>query len=104
MKSSPLKPSVEAMLAELKSKPARVERSKRVFISTGIPEADLLTGGIPRGAISLVVGPPSSGRTTLMMSTLAVAGTAGEVSALVDASDTFDAASARDAGVDLDRL
>jgi len=80
------------------------KKPQPVFLSSGILQVDELTGGIPRGAITLVVGPPTSGRTTLMNSTLASAGSLGEVCALVDATDSFHPASAQAAGLDLDRL
>src|SRR4029077_1796850 len=59
--------------------------------------------GLPRGAVSEVHGPQSSGRTTLLLSALAQA-TQREVCALVDVDDTFDPASAAAAGVALERL
>ncbi|HEU4479396.1 MAG TPA: DNA recombination/repair protein RecA, partial [Pyrinomonadaceae bacterium] len=37
-------------------------------LSTGVNEIDDLTGGLPRGAISEIFGPASSGRTSLMFS------------------------------------
>src|SRR5215471_3922218 len=100
-----LDPEVEAKLARLGAGSGRLEKKAApVYLSTGIPQVDELTGGIPRGALTMVVGPPSSGRTTLMNSTLAEVSSAGEVCALVDATDVFHPASAQGAGVDLDRL
>ncbi len=63
-----------------------------------------LTGGLPRGALSEITGPASSGRTGVMLAALAQATRRREVCALVDASDSFDPASAAAAGVDLERL
>jgi hypothetical protein len=60
--------------------------------------------GLPRGAVSEIHGPQSSGRTTLLLSALAQATQREEVCALVDVDDTFDPASAAAAGVVLDRL
>ncbi len=41
-----------------------------VFNPTGVPGLDLaLGGGLPRGALTLVVGPPGSGKTTLAVQT-----------------------------------
>jgi hypothetical protein len=60
--------------------------------------------GFPRGAITELYGPPSSGRTSLTVSVLAEAAAAGEVCAWVDADDAFDPVSAAAAGVALDRL
>ncbi|HEX6044817.1 MAG TPA: hypothetical protein VFZ22_10045 [Pyrinomonadaceae bacterium] len=73
-------------------------------ISAGIPEIDSLTGGLPRGAITELFGPASSGRTSVMLSMLAHATTHEEVCAVVDVNDMFAPAAAVDAGVDVDRL
>ncbi len=73
--------------------------------STGVEAFDqALTGGWPRGHVSEIVGPASSGRTSVAMATLAAATARGGVVALVDVADRCDPASAADAGVDLDRL
>jgi hypothetical protein len=80
------------------------ERATPLTVSTGIPTLDALTGGLPRGALSEFSGPTSSGRTGVMLTALANATQREEVCALVDASDSFDPASAAAAGVDLNRL
>jgi hypothetical protein len=56
------------------------------------------------GEITEIVGPLSSGRTSLFVACLADATGAGGVTALVDADDVFDPAGAARAGVDLRRL
>src|SRR4029079_15381427 len=58
-------------------------------LSTGIAEVDTLTGGIPRGGITEIFGPRSSGRTSLLYAALAYATAPDEICALVDTSDTF---------------
>lgn len=63
-----------------------------------------LQGGLPAGQLSEVVGPASSGRTTLVWQWLAAATRRGETVALVDTFDRFDPASAVSCGLDLDRL
>ncbi len=63
-----------------------------------------LGGGFPRGHLSELVGPRSSGRTSLLLRLLAAATSRGELVALVDALDMFDAESAAAAGVDLESL
>jgi hypothetical protein len=73
-------------------------------ISTGVAEVDSLTGGLPRGAITEIFGPASSGRTSLMLTTLAHATNHDEVCALVDTNNAFDPQSATSAQMDLDRL
>jgi len=64
----------------------------------------LLRGGLPLGRLSEIHGPPSSGRTSLVLSLAAGVTRAGECVALVDRADAFDPASAWTAGVDLARL
>ena len=44
------------------------ERRFEETISTGIVEVDSLTNGLPRGAITEIFGPASSGRTSLRVS------------------------------------
>jgi recombination protein RecA len=73
-------------------------------LSTGVSEVDLLTGGLPRGALSEVFGPTSSGRTSLVLSMLAYATTHAEICALVDVSDVFSPNVAVSGGIDPDRL
>ena len=71
---------------------------------TGIAEVDALTGGLPRGALTEVYGPASSGRTALVFSLLAEFTRRQELCALLDADDSFDPASAAAVGVELGRL
>ena len=73
-------------------------------LSMGIPEIDSLTGGLPRGAISEIFGPASSGRTSMMFSMLAHATTHDEICALIDINDVFAPAAAVEAGINFDRL
>ena len=72
--------------------------------SSGVAEVDALTGGLPRGAITEIAGPASSGRTSLLLAMLAEATHRQEICTVVDASDTLNPASAAAAGVDLGRL
>jgi recombination protein RecA len=73
--------------------------------STGVEALDqTLGGGWPRGHLSEIVGPASSGRTSVVMATLAAATARGGVVALVDVADRCDPVSAAEAGVDLDRV
>jgi hypothetical protein len=74
-------------------------------LPTGLPEIDALVGGgFPPGRLSEIAGPPSSGRTSVTLGLLAGATRAGGVSAVVDAADAFDPASAEAAGVVLERV
>src|SRR5689334_17141503 len=74
------------------------------MVTSGIREVDALTGGLPRGCLTEICGPASSGRTTLLLAALAAATERGEVGALIDAGDTLDPLSAAAAGIDLDKL
>jgi hypothetical protein len=58
----------------------------------------------PRGRISEITGPRSSGRTKLLHSVLAASTARGESAALIDSSDAFDQCSAAAAGVVLEKL
>jgi hypothetical protein len=84
--------------------PRLAERAVPETMPTGVEEIDALTGGLPRGGLTEICGPASSGRTSLLLSLMAVATARGEVCALVDAGDAFDPESAAAAGVDLKRL
>ena len=73
--------------------------------STGVLAMDArLGGGLPRGHLSEIVGPRSSGRTSLLIQVIAAATSRGELVALIDALDMLDVASLAAAGVDLSRL
>ncbi len=64
----------------------------------------MLRGGLPRGQVSEIVGPVSSGRTSLAWAALASATRRGEWVALVDTFDRFDPETAAAAGLDLTHL
>ena len=83
----------------------RVAHSTSRLLPTGLPSIDkLVGGGLPGGKLCEIVGPASSGRTSLALGLLARATCAGEWVALVDEADAFDPASADNAGVALPRL
>ena len=76
--------------------------------STGVAALDaLLAGGWPRAALSEITGRRSSGRTAVVLATLARAIAAGEATALVDAAGgggALDARAAAAAGLSLPAL
>ena len=74
------------------------------MVSCGIREIDELAGGLPRGCLSEICGPASSGRTSVLLAALAAATRRQEVCALVDTTDALDAVSAAAAGVELEKL
>jgi len=74
------------------------------MVSSGILELDTLTGGLPRGCLTEIYGPTSSGRTTVLLAALASATCRGEYCAVIDASDALDPHSLAAAGTALDHL
>jgi hypothetical protein len=74
------------------------------MVSSGIHSIDALTGGLPRGCLTEIFGPASSGRTSVLLAALAAATQRQEVCALVDVNDAFDPKSAAAAKVALDKL
>ncbi|HEY1759670.1 MAG TPA: hypothetical protein VGG72_30130 [Bryobacteraceae bacterium] len=59
---------------------------------------------LPRGAISEIIGRPSSGRTAFLHAILAESLSRGEICAFIDCADSFDPATAKCNGVALERL
>jgi hypothetical protein len=71
----------------------------------GVADLDArLGGGLPRGQLSDLFGPSSSGRTTLAWTWLGAATQRGELAALIDTFDRFDPATGAACGIDLSRL
>jgi recombination protein RecA len=97
---------IEAALAQrIPSALTPVPRVIRPVAATGIQSADeLLEGGLPVGAITEIVGPDCSGRTSFALGFLAGITRAAKVCAWIDVSDALDPESAAAAGVDLARL
>lgn len=60
--------------------------------------------GLPRGQVSEVVGPASSGRTSLAWAAMSAATRRGESVALIDTFDRFDPPTAHACGIQLSRL
>jgi hypothetical protein len=80
-------------------------RDDYVIAPAGITALDArLGGGFPRGQLSELAGPRSSGRTSLLLQTVAAATARSELVAIVDALDMFDVESAAAAGIVFDRL
>lgn len=76
------------------------------YIPTGALSLDIALGigGIPRGRITEIYGPESSGKTTVALSALAMAQKSGGIAAFVDAEHALDPAYAKLLGVDLENL
>jgi hypothetical protein len=79
-------------------------RPTPLMVSSGVREIDALTGGLPRGCLTEICGPASSGRTSVLLATLAAATQRQEVCALVDISDAFNPHSAAAAGVNFEKM
>ena len=75
-------------------------------ISTGAINLDAVIGigGVPRGRISEIYGPESSGKTTLCLHIIANAQRGGGVAAFIDAEHALDIQYARKLGIDVDDL
>ncbi len=85
--------------------PPLARRDEAALAPCGLTALDArLGGGFPRGQLSEIAGPRSSGRTSLLLQMLAAATARGELVALVDALDMLDVESAASAGLDLARL
>ena len=67
-------------------------------------DAAIGIGGIPRGRITEIYGPESSGKTTLCLHVIANVQKTGGVAAFVDAEHALDIEYARRLGVDVDNL
>src|SRR5215203_1542788 len=75
-------------------------------IPTGAISLDLAlgVGGIPRGRVTEIYGPESSGKTTLLQHIIAQAQRTGGVAALIDAEHALDPEYAQKCGVQVDDL
>jgi recombination protein RecA len=67
-------------------------------------DAAIGVGGIPRGRVTEIYGPESSGKTTLCLHVVANAQRAGGVAAYIDAEHALDTDYAQKLGVDIDNL
>ena len=101
---------VEALLRERKldrtlttALPARVSAGQVAAFGLAALDARL-NGGVPRGQMSELIGPVSSGRTSLAWTWLGAATKREESVALVDTFDRFDPATGDACGIDLSRL
>ncbi|HLB55283.1 MAG TPA: recombinase RecA [Gemmatimonadales bacterium] len=81
-------------------------RERVVSIPTGAINLDAATGvgGVPRGRITEIYGPESSGKTTLTLHLAANVQRAGGVAAYVDAEHALDVEYSKKLGVDVDNL
>jgi len=82
------------------------ELGKVPVISTGCMSLDLTlgVGGLPRGRVTEIYGPESSGKTTLTLHVIAEAQKAGGYCAFIDAEHALDIHYAQKLGVDVGSL
>jgi recombination protein RecA len=82
------------------------QRQQVDFIPTGSIALDLAlgVGGVPRGRITEIFGPESSGKTTVCQHIIAEAQRRGGVAAFIDVEHALDAGYARACGVNVDEL
>ncbi|MEI6174001.1 MAG: recombinase RecA [Bacteroidota bacterium] len=75
-------------------------------ISTGSIglDAALGIGGLPKGRVTEIYGPESSGKTTLALHAIAESQKAGGIAAFIDAEHAFDRFYAQKLGVDVENL
>lgn len=75
-------------------------------ISTGSLALDMALGigGLPRGRVTEIFGPESSGKTTLCLHAIAEAQKAGGAAAFIDAEHAMDISYAKKLGVQIDEL
>jgi hypothetical protein len=105
----PHAPAASATLRHLLLTPGLVRgadaRVRPPRIATGVAALDaVLGGGVPRGALTEIVGAASSGRVTVAGALLRAVTARRALAAWVDVPDAFDAPSAEAAGVDLARV
>ncbi len=67
-------------------------------------DAALGIGGFPKGRVTEIYGPESSGKTTLAIHAIAEAQKAGGIAAFIDAEHAFDRFYAKNLGVDIENL
>lgn len=82
------------------------ERENIPVISTGTLGIDIVlgVGGLPRGRVTEIYGPESSGKTTLALHVIAEAQRRGGNAAFIDAEHALDTAYAERLGVDVENL
>src|SRR4051812_36037184 len=101
-----LRHQIEAALAT--RIPSALSPAPRIFRSvtpTGIDTLDCVSeGGFPIGAITEMVGPQCSGRTTAALAYLSAITQSGSVCAWIDVADVLEPEAAAANGVDLERL
>jgi len=96
---------LKALTPHLISPQALERREKRGVLSSGFEDLNaLLGGGWPRGGVSTLAGPRSSGRKAILLRAIATTLRAGEAVALIDVEGGLDVQSAQHLGIPLQHL
>lgn len=103
MNSALLRARIESTLAD-QFPSALTYRAPAAPETISVPAMAGVMAGLPRGGLTEICGPESSGRTAFLLSALAEAARQGECCALADGRDALDPYSAAAAGIDLSRL
>jgi len=77
---------------------------KAIHTGSLLLDAALGIGGVPRGRVTEIYGPESSGKTTLALHIIAEAQKEGGIAAFIDAEHALDPSYAKSLGVDTDEL
>jgi len=102
MKEQERQRAIRLKLARMESGPSRPAGPP---IATGFAPLDrVLGGGLPRGRITEIFGPSSSGKTTLLLQTVAHLQNNGLTAAWIDADHSYDPAYAAQLGVAVERV
>lgn len=97
-------PGARARLQEVARGIAPAVLARERLLPVPGPLGDLLGGGVQRGGVVTLDGPPGAGRTSAALQLAAAATAAGEWAAAVDPAGTFGGAAADEAGVVLERF
>ena len=92
------------MIAALRAELELLAGASLALAPAPAPESIPSLHPVPRGSLTEICGPASSGRTSIAVALMAEITASEEVCALVDTSGAFDPATAAHAGVHLDRL
>jgi RecA/RadA recombinase len=95
---------LEARRLQHRLPPLRGQEPRSLLVPTGIAPLDNLVQGVPRGQLSEISGPASSGRTGVALALVARATAEGLLVAWIDPGERFDPGSAAAGGADLTRL
>ncbi len=80
------------------------DEKPKEYLSFGVKEVDEFAGGITKGNFTVVYGPESSGKSTLVSHAIAEAQKAGKICCYIDLEHGLDIDRAADLGIDMESL